>query len=135
MSVKTTNYSFDAKTHFGVKGSQAERVALLGFRGFSDFSFRGKLAAQLQCGISQMPSGYNVFEPEDLDLAQGILDEVWASLSDEARDDPQANLLRERLARQVLAAMSKENIGRDELKASLMRTDDIDQSDRLAPRR
>jgi hypothetical protein len=82
-----------------------------------------------------MPSGYNVFEPEDLDLAQGILDEVWASLPDEARDDPRAGLLRERLARQVLAAMSKENIGRDELKASLMRTDDIDQSDRLAPRR
>lgn len=83
-----------------------------------------------------MTSGYNVFEPEDLELAQGILDEVWASLPNEARDDPRAGLLRERLARQVLAAMSKENIGRDELKACLMlRTDDIDQSDRLAPRR
>ncbi len=36
-----------------------------------------------------MPSGYNVFEPEDLELAQGIFDEVWASLPNEARDDPQ----------------------------------------------
>ena len=102
---------------------------------FSDLSFHGKLATQYQCGVSQMPSGYNVFEPEDLELAQGILDEVWASLPNEARDDPQAALLRERLARQVLAAMSKENIGRDELKACLMRTDGVDRSDHLETRR
>ena len=33
-----------------------------------------------------MSSGYNVFEPEDLEFAQSILDEVWTSLPSEARE-------------------------------------------------
>jgi hypothetical protein len=67
-----------------------------------------------------MSSGYNVFEPEDLEFAQSILDEVWISLPNEAREGSQGVTLKERLAQQLLAAMTK-NTGRDELKASLMR--------------
>jgi hypothetical protein len=68
---------------------------------------------------------YNVFDPEDLDLAQGILDEIWASLPDDVREGPRADLLREQLARQVLVAMTKQYADRDELKASLMSTEDM----------
>lgn len=72
-----------------------------------------------------MSSGYNVFDPEDLDLAQSILDEVWISLPVEARDGPRSGLLREQLARRVLAAMTKEYADREELKATLMPTGDM----------
>jgi hypothetical protein len=70
-----------------------------------------------------MSSGYNVFDPEDLDLAQSILDEVWISLPIEARQGPRSGLLREQLARRVLAAMTKEYADREELKATLMPED------------
>lgn len=72
-----------------------------------------------------MSSGYNVFDPEDLDLAQSILDEVWISLPNEAREGPRSGLLREQLARRVLAAMTKEYANRDELKAILMPAEDL----------
>lgn len=69
-----------------------------------------------------MSSGFNVFGPEDLDRAEGILDEVWASLPGDVRNGPGAAVLRERMARHVLAALSNSSAGRDELKASVMRT-------------
>ena len=70
-----------------------------------------------------MSTGYNAFEPDDLALAQSVLDEVWASLPSEVRNGFHAALLRERLARQVLSAMNNESLGRNELKVSLLRTD------------
>jgi hypothetical protein len=72
-----------------------------------------------------MSSGYNVFEPEDLDLAQSILDEVWLSLPNDARAGPRSALLHEQLARQILAAMTKDYAGREDIKASLMRAEDM----------
>jgi hypothetical protein len=70
-----------------------------------------------------MFAGYNAFEPNDLKLAQSVLDEVWASLPRDVRNDSRATLLRERLARQILFAMKSETIQRDELKVSLLRAD------------
>ncbi|HVZ05094.1 hypothetical protein [Hyphomicrobium sp.] len=70
-----------------------------------------------------MFSGYNVFAPEDLDLAESILDEVWQSFPEAAREGPRAKLLREQLARQVLAAMTKDHADRKALKAALMSAD------------
>jgi len=72
-----------------------------------------------------MSCGYNVFSPEDLDLAQSILDEVWISLPIEAREGPRSKVLREQLARRVLAAMTKECSDREELKATLMPPEDM----------
>jgi hypothetical protein len=69
-----------------------------------------------------MSKGYNAFEPDDLALAQSVLDEVWSSLPSEVRNGSRAALLRERLARQVLSAMNNESLGRNELKVSLLRT-------------
>lgn len=70
-----------------------------------------------------MTAGYNAYEPDDLELAQSVLDEVWASLPQETKSDSRATLIRERLARQVLAAINNERLDRDELKASLLETD------------
>lgn len=70
-----------------------------------------------------MFSGYNVFAPEDLDLAESILKEVWDSFPDAARKGPRAQLLREQVARQILAAMSDNHSNREALKASLMSAD------------
>lgn len=72
-----------------------------------------------------MSFGYNVFDPEDLELAQSILDEVWISLPSETREGPRSGVLREQLARRVLAAMTKEYVDRDELKAILMPAEDL----------
>jgi hypothetical protein len=66
-----------------------------------------------------MSSGFNVFGPEDLDRAESILDEVWTSLPGDIRNGPGAVILRERMARHVLAAMSNGGACRDELKASM----------------
>jgi hypothetical protein len=46
---------------------------------------------------------------------------VWTSLPGEIRNGPGAAILRERMARHVLAAMTNSSAGRDELKASLMK--------------
>jgi hypothetical protein len=70
-----------------------------------------------------MSTGYNAFEPDDLALAQSVLDEVWASLPSKVHNSSRAPLLRERLARQILSAMNNESLGRNELKVSLLRTD------------
>jgi len=69
-----------------------------------------------------MSSGFNVFGPEDLDRAESILDEVWASLPGDMRNGPGADILRERMARHVLAALSNSHANRDELKASVMKS-------------
>jgi hypothetical protein len=78
--------------------------------------------------VFPMSSGYNVFEPEDLELAQSVLDEIWVALPSSTRDDPQAIVLRERIARHILAAMSKDHAGRAELKASATRMHTSEQS-------
>jgi hypothetical protein len=75
-----------------------------------------------------MSSGFNVFEPEALSLAEGILDEVWGSMPADVRNGPGADVLRERVARHILAAMSNERTGREELKASVMRSGATDWS-------
>ena len=71
--------------------------------------------------VSEMYSGFNVFGPEDLDRAESILGEVWASLPADVRKGPGADILRERMARHVLAAFANSGSNRDELKESLMR--------------
>lgn len=73
-----------------------------------------------------MSNGFNVFGPEDLSLAEGILDDVWASLPGDVRNGPGALILRERMARHVLAAITNDRTGPDEVKASLMRTGSAD---------
>ena len=62
-----------------------------------------------------MSKGFNAFEPDDLALAQSVLDEVWAWLPSEVRWS-RAALFRQRLAREVLSAMNNEGLGRNELK-------------------
>ena len=68
-----------------------------------------------------MSSGFNVFGPDDLERAESILAEVWASLPGDVRNGPGADLIHERMARHVLAALSNSSADRDELKASVMR--------------
>lgn len=70
--------------------------------------------------VSKMSSGFNVFGPEDLDRAESILGEVWASLPADVRKGPGADILRERMARHVLAALANSNSNHDDLKASMM---------------
>lgn len=69
---------------------------------------------------------FNVFGPEELDRAQSVLDEVWTLLPGDVRNGPSAVVLRERMARHVLAAMTNSRAGRDELKASLLRASTSD---------
>jgi hypothetical protein len=73
-----------------------------------------------------MPSGFNAFPPEALTLAESVLNEVWATLPEDVRSGPGALILRERMARHVLAAMSNGRNGRDEVKASLIRANSGD---------
>jgi len=73
--------------------------------------------------VMPVSAGYNAFEPNDLELAQSVLDEVWASLPRDVRNGSRATLLRERLARQILFSMRHETIQPDELKVSLLRAD------------
>lgn len=71
--------------------------------------------------VSNMSSGFNVFGPEELDRAESILSEVWNSVPGDVRKGPGADILRERMARHVLAALANSGADRDELKASVMR--------------
>jgi hypothetical protein len=73
--------------------------------------------------VMPVSAGYNAFEPNDLELAQSVLDEVWASLPRDVRNGSRATLLRERLARQILFSMRHETIQPDELKVSVLRAD------------
>jgi hypothetical protein len=70
---------------------------------------------------TSMSAGFNVFGPDDLTFAEGILDEVWTALPGDIRNGPDADLLRERMARHVLAALSNSSVGRDELRAAAMK--------------
>jgi hypothetical protein len=73
-----------------------------------------------------MSAGYNAFEPDDLTLAQTLLDEVWASLPSNVREGSRSTIFREQLARQILSAMNNGAFGREELKTSLVRADRAD---------
>ncbi len=70
-----------------------------------------------------MAIAYNAFEPEDLALAQAVLDEVWISLPNGVRSGPRAPECRDWLAKQVLASLNHETFARDHLKATLLGTD------------
>jgi hypothetical protein len=70
-----------------------------------------------------MVVAHNVFEPEDLELAQNVLDEIWVSLPNVIRRGPRSAECRDWLARQVLAAIKTENVGRDYLKSLIIKTD------------
>ena len=78
--------------------------------------------------------GHNAFEPDDLDFAQSILDEVWASLPCDVRNGADSNIFRERLAGRVLAAIKTAGQDREELKRALLERDiaDLVRSDRGA---
>jgi hypothetical protein len=78
--------------------------------------------------VMTMSSGFNVFGPEDLERAESVLNEVWTLLPGDVRNGPGAVVLRERLARHVLAAMTNSRADHDELKASVMRTGTADWS-------
>lgn len=75
-----------------------------------------------------MSSGFNVFGPEDLERAESVLNEVWTLLPGDVRNGPSAVVLRERLARHVLAAMTNSHANHDELRASVMRAGTADWS-------
>ena len=60
-----------------------------------------------------MVIAYNAFEPEDLALAQAVLDEVWISLPSGVRSGPRAPECRDWLAKQVLASINNETFARE----------------------
>lgn len=70
-----------------------------------------------------MAIAYNVFDPEDLEFAQSILDEVWVSLPSGIRSGPRALECRDWLAKQILSLINNENSGRDHLKTKLLDSD------------
>lgn len=66
---------------------------------------------------------YNVFEPEDLALAESVLNEVWTSLPSGVRSGPRGLECRDWLAKQVLASIHKGDINCDHLKTRLLDAD------------
>ncbi|CAA2140667.1 hypothetical protein [Hyphomicrobium sp. ghe19] len=70
-----------------------------------------------------MSVAYNVFGPEDLTLAESVLNEVWTSLPSRVRSGPHGPECRDWLAKQVLASIHKDDINRDLLKIRLLNTD------------
>ncbi len=66
---------------------------------------------------------HNVFEPEDLELAESVLNEVWTSLPNGVRSGPRGSECRDWLAQQILAAIHNDGIGRDHLKSRLLEAD------------
>jgi hypothetical protein len=67
--------------------------------------------------------GHSAFEPDELNFAQSVLDEVWALLPCEVRNGSDSNIFRERLASRALAAIRTAGREREELKLSLMQSD------------
>jgi hypothetical protein len=71
-----------------------------------------------------MATGYNVFDSEDLDLAQAIFDDIWCSLPPSIRTSSRKAEFKDWLAKQVLAGIKN---GEDPmslcLKAKVMETD------------
>ncbi|MBY0559484.1 hypothetical protein [Hyphomicrobium sp.] len=70
-----------------------------------------------------MSVAYNVFGPEDLALAESVLNEVWTSLPSGVRSGPHGPECRDWLARQVLASIRDDDINRDLLKKQLLNSD------------
>jgi len=66
---------------------------------------------------------HNVFGPEDLTLAESVLNEVWRSLPDGVRSGPRGPDCREWLAKQVLAAIHSDDLDPDHLKNRLLEAD------------
>ncbi|HET6390744.1 hypothetical protein [Hyphomicrobium sp.] len=66
---------------------------------------------------------HNVFGPEDLALAESVLDEVWASLPDGVRCGPHGSDCREWLAKQVLASIHSDDLDPGYLKSRLLEAD------------
>lgn len=56
-----------------------------------------------------MLAAYNVFDPDDLDLAQAIFDDIWASLPDHIRSSARSGQCRDWLAKRVLSAIKHDD--------------------------
>lgn len=56
-----------------------------------------------------MVTGYNVFDPDDLDLAQAIFNDIWASLPGDVRNSARATQCRDWIAKQVLSAIKQDD--------------------------
>jgi hypothetical protein len=71
-----------------------------------------------------MATVHNVFDTDDLDLAQAIFDDVWASLPASIRSSSREREFKERLAQHVLASIkSGEDSSSRRLKARVMEMD------------
>ncbi|WP_045836016.1 hypothetical protein [Hyphomicrobium sp. 99] len=70
-----------------------------------------------------MHVAHNVFEPEDLARAERVLNEIWTSLPNRVRSGPRGSECRDWLAKQVLASIHNDEIGRDHLKCRLLGVD------------
>jgi hypothetical protein len=63
---------------------------------------------------------HNVFGPEDLALAESVLNEVWTSLPDGVRSGPRGSDCRDWLAKLVLASIHSDDLDPDHLKNRLL---------------
>lgn len=71
-----------------------------------------------------MATAYNVFDSRDLELAQGVFDDIWASLPPSIRTGSRKAELKDWLAKQVLASIKhSENPMSQCLKARVMEAD------------
>jgi hypothetical protein len=71
-----------------------------------------------------MRTAYNVFEPRDLEIAQAIFDDAWASLPGDVRSGSRGDELKEWVARQVLTAIKQNDVPTSApIKSRLMETD------------
>ncbi len=62
----------------------------------------------------------NVFEPEDLQLAETVFNEVWTSLPSGVRSGPRGSECRDWLAKQVLASIHNDDFGLDHFKSRML---------------
>jgi hypothetical protein len=71
-----------------------------------------------------MATVYNVFDSSDLDLAQAIFDDIWASLPADIRTSSRKAEVKEWLAKQVLTSIkSGEELASNCLKTRVIGTD------------
>ena len=115
-------YSFPAETRLGIKGALTI-AALPVFEGFPTGGKRRTLPFWILWTVQAVAIAYNVFEPEDLEFAQAVLDEVWVSLPSGVRSGPRAPECRDWLAKQILSLINNETGGRDHLKTKLLGSD------------
>ena len=66
---------------------------------------------------------HNVFGPEDLALAESVLNEVWTSLPAGVGSGPRGSDCRDWIAKQVLASIHSSDLDPDHLKNRLLETD------------